>query len=247
MGVNWLSLFSSLLPRNSKWALTEDKDLTKFFKAIGTVLDTSTSYLTSLYDQSQAGMTLSTLKRKEIMYNIPGTDLLSEAQRRSNLAATEADIMPLGAASIQNYLQALGFNVWVHEWWNYAAPPEPLDLEEYFPPIGAGTLIRSGRMNITPHYTSMCGENFMITGENTAVCNGFDRLDAVTEVAGIMTCRVEHPQVPGKYYWPYVTIIGGETFPNFASVPEERKQEFIEIVRRRLPANQWAGMLVTFE
>jgi hypothetical protein len=246
MALNWIQVFQALLPNNAKWNLTDDKSITKLFEAIGNVLNNSVEYLLHNYDMDPSTCRLDRLAQMEKAFNMPYADL-TEAERRARAKAYQTDVSGLGPGSIEQYLQNMGFDVYIHEWWRYASPPNPNDLEEYFPPNGDGVLIRTAGSNITPHVTACCGEDTFCCGESVAACNGFDYLFSELKTEAIESAQVENPLVPGTYYWPYVIIIGAQTFGTFASVPLRRKNEFIELVRRRVPAHQWVGFLVTFE
>lgn len=47
--------------------------------------------------------------------------------------------------------------------------------------------------------------------------------------------------------WEYCFFIGGETFPDFAGVYANRKEEFRELILKSKPAGMWAVLLVNYE
>jgi len=52
------------------------------------------------------------------------------------------------------------------------------------------------------------------------------------------------PNDPTK--WPFFLYIGGENFPDQATVPQARRDEFEDLCLKICPTEQWLGILVTY-
>lgn len=63
---------------------------------------------------------------------------------------------------------------------------------------------------------------------------------------GITFTRKQYiiPNDPTKF--PYFLYIGGQTFPDQATVPENRRDEFEDLCLKICPTEQWLGILVTY-
>lgn len=82
--------------------------------------------------------------------------------------------------------------------------------------------------------TTGCGEPLMLCGEPLALCGEND---------GFEFDRVEYAVPSNSDYYPYVTYIGGETFPDPAFISENRMDEFEDLVLKIYPQYLWIAIL----
>ena len=188
---------------------------------------------------------------------------LTEQERRDRLAALWAANGGQSPKYIQDTLQAAGFDVYVHEWWELPLTDPPvarnpftaLGITEYgcgdpqmecgepFAECGnspgqAGYMLVNKLYTATIDYTGLCGDTLAECGEPTMECGEND---------GILFIRQGYapPTDPAK--WPYIYYIGGETFGDYAAVPESRRDEFEDLILKISPQHLWIAMLIDYQ
>lgn len=268
----FLRVFKHLLPRAKAWRLTIDKTLRQFFAGLAPIGDdvknaADCAYL-DLFPQSTRR-----LSEWEQQFNLPNSSL-TEQERRDRLDAAWKATGSLSPRYLQDTLQALGFDVYVHEWWEPGSEPpvgvkqcvtprnpflyllpsnttpgagvdcgEPLaECGEPFAECGnsSGALgyplvnkIRQTR----PDVVTGCGEPAMECGETRAECGDYNEVtDSLREYV--------IPNDPDK--WPYFVYIGGQNFPDLATVPTARRDEFEATLLKYVRASNWIGVLVSY-
>jgi len=237
-----ITLFKHLLPKGRAWSLIVDKPLRRLFEGLSVVWsDIETyfgqRYLDLLVDDS------TTLSEWEEQFAIT-QELANGADRLARLRSAWQASGGQSPAYVQNTLQAAGFDVYVHEWWDPAQLPtvvvrEPLDYLTQFsnqpaPPLGYAlvnrvTQIRESRVE--------CGEDLAECGEPLAECN--ELLEYVYE-----NKRYVIPADPAT--WAYFIYIGAETFGDLATIDADRREEFENLCLKICPAQIWLGMLVQY-
>lgn len=271
--MDFLRLYQHLLPDGRAWRTTVDKRLRQFFTGLADapsdVKDAADSVWADLLPE-----TTDKLNEWERQFGLPGS-VVSDQDRRLRLAATWRSLV--GGQSpryIQDTLQAAGFDVYVHEWWEPSTPPTPgsfgsptprnplLYLRREF--TGAAFLVECGEAE------AQCGELFAEAG-NSLQPRGYPLVNKITEtvpdilplcgesfveagepeaVCGNYTEFIEKlreyivPDDPTK--WPYFLYIGGETFGDIAQVDPKRKDEFEALCLKISPTQQWLGILVEY-
>ncbi len=83
----------------------------------------------------------------------------------------------------------------------------------------------------------LCGEAEVLCGEPEALCGNYLEFKEVL-----------HPYTipPDVTKYPYFLYIGGQTFPDQASIPSSRQDEFEDLCLKLCPMQQWLGILVTY-
>lgn len=84
---------------------------------------------------------------------------------------------------------------------------------------------------------SLCGEAQMECGEADAECGDF---------LSLVTQEKEYSVPIQPETFPYYLYIGGEVFPNKATIDSKRKEEFEELCLRICPLQLWLGMLIDY-
>ena len=331
--VNFLRLFQHLLPRAKAWGIVTDKPLRRFFKALSNVAAGVKGAADCAYLQLRPEST-TLLPRWEDQFNL-GINGLSIGQRREQLAARWSATGSLGPEYLQDVLQGLGFDVYVHQWWLHpegsgggpinlsiaqcgdslmacgtlvaqCADPDlpPPSSAPGSPPRGSVTPVAPdgfeiqystdgcpvpldprGYLSISttqPTAATGCGEPFMQCGEPLAQCGetfgapaGYPLVNKIPTTVRrtvaqcgepFMQCgeplaqcgqtaagqppfqdeliEYEIPNDPAK--WPYFVYISGPTFPELATVPSSRRDEFEATLLRYVPAHLWIGVLVSY-
>lgn len=268
----FLRIFKHLLPRGRAWRVTVDKKLRQFFAGLSGVGDNVKTYLDEIWLDIFPAYTRE-LPEWEAQFGLPNTGL-TEQQRRDRLDAAWKALGGQSPKYIQDTLQANGFDVYVHEWWEPGTEPAP-GVKECVTP-------RSPLMYLRREYTNVdilvecgealaqCGEEFAQAG-NSIEPRGYPLVNKVLRtvadlliLCGESVSEAGEPSaqcgnfesfidVPQEYIvprdptkWPYFLYIGGETFGDIAQVDPKRRDEFERLCLKICPAQQWLGILVEY-
>lgn len=270
----FLRLFKHLLPRSRAWSLTVDKPLRQFFTALGSFgvdarEEADLTWLDVTPDDTR------TLAEWEEQFALPSSGL-SEAVRRARLAATWKDERGQSPRRLQDTLQAAGFDVYIHEWWepisgrpgggsvNGDETPTARNPFTYLDD-GAGadryvmndggadaqdgdSEAQDGRTNTPLGYPLV---NKILQASESEISDGSAGMQdgGLRAVDGNVTVTYSLQQyaIPtDSTTYPYFLYIGGEAFPETANVPQSRRDEFEDLCLKICPTEQWLGILVTY-
>lgn len=215
--MKYLKLYKHLLPRGRAWSLIADKPLRRFFLGLALVWENVEQYLGEIYFDLFVG---STRALDEWDEQFGFTQKLGTGSRLARLSAAWKASGGQSPRYIQDTLQAAGFDVYVHEWW------EP----EFLP----GTAIEYTGTNYMPSpfdpsaWVAGFGEITTITGENPSGApdyglfeittnTGFAKFSLSTSrfnaLAGetIYACALlkQASSGPVSTYWRVNTLAGG--------------------------------------
>lgn len=268
-------LFRHLLPVGRVFVRFVEKQLDQFLDALANVgaevrdtadlawLDyfpATTTYLAEWLDQ----------------FGLDNSPSLTDQEKRSRLdAAWKATGSP-APRYLQDTLQGLGFDVYVHEFWEPGTEPAVgvnacavvrnplLYLESGGTPSPSSSTIRCGGPD------ARCGNAEARCG-NTLTAQGYPLVNKVVKTisdyevrcgvpdvtcgdaearcgasTGISEVPVEYiiPSDPDK--WPFFVYIGAETFPNMATLTQERRDEFERTLLKYCPTHLWIGVMVNY-
>lgn len=261
-----------LLPRARAWRVTIDKQLRQLLEGLGNAVDDARVFLNGVYLDLFPASTRA-ISDWETQFGLSETGL-TEQQRRDRLDAAWKATGGQSPRYIQDTLQANGFNVFVHEWW------DPDDQ----PPIGSATCTVARnpllvlRRSTSPIVSLVdCGELLAECGEPTAECGnglepvGYPLVNKVlqSEKDNLVLCgdpvaacgepeagcnnfltfiikEREYivPSDPAKF--PFFFYIGGPNFGDIAQVDPKRRDEFEALCLKICPTQLWLGILVTY-
>ncbi len=246
-------IFQHLLPNARAWRITANKQLRQFFEGLTGTGDDVKTYFDDIYNDIDPQKTRQ-LDEWENQFNLPNTGLTTQ-ERRDRLEATWK--LPGGQDPhyIQTTLQAAGFPVYVHEWW------EPITS----PNRPTGGSVNNDVTPVTRDPFAVLSDGTV--GSFTAQDNDSDTQDNdQTAQDGASLTNVGYPLVnkifieisPGvferKNYlipvdplkWPYFLYIGGQVFGTSVNIPQTRRDEFEDLCLKICPMEQWLGILVTY-
>lgn len=271
--MDFLRLYQHLLPDGRAWRTTVSKRLRQFFAGLADapsdVKDSADSVWLDLLPD-----TTDKLTEWEEEFGLPG-NVVAEAARRQRLAATwRALVGGQSPRYIQDTLQASGFDVYVHEWWEPSTPPTPGTPGNPTPrnPLqwlrreftGVTLLVECGEPS------AACGEPFAEAGNGLAP-RGYPLVNKIFETVPdfltlcgepLAACGeteascgnfLEYRETVKEYIvpndptkWPYFLYVGGETFGTLAQVDPKRRDEFEALCLKICPAQKWLGILVEY-
>lgn len=268
----FLRIFKHLLPNARAWRITVDKKLRQFFAGLsGVGEDVKTSFDNIWLDIFPE--TTRELSAWEQQFGLRDTGL-TEQQRRDRLAAAWKALGGQGPKYIQDTLQANGFDVYVHEWWEPGTEPAP-GVKQCVTPRNPIMYLRREFTGVTLRVecgeaTAQCGEPFAEAGNSLSprgyplVNKIFETVPDILPLCGEELAECGEPEaLCGNYFtfreqlkeyivpndpakWPYFLYIGGETFGDIAQVDPKRKDEFEALCLKICPAQQWLGILVEY-
>ena len=269
----FLRIFKHLLPNARAWRLTVDKQLRQFFEGLTTPLGDDIKLFFDLIWRDTDPQQTREISAYEKQFGLRDTGI-TEQERRDRLAATWRYLGGQDPRFIQDTLQANGFDVYVHEWWEPGT--------EAVVGVKSCTTPRSPLLYLRREFTNIdllveCGEANVECGEIFAECgnrlepSGYPLVNKILQTTpdlitlcgeAIIQCGeieascgdyvtfhnscVESivPLDPAK--WPYFLYIGGETFGDLAQVDPKRKDEFETLCLKICPTQQWLGILVEY-
>ena len=257
-------IFQHLLPNAKAWRLTTQKQLREFFEGLTGTGDDVRRFFDFIWLDIFPDTTRE-LSDWELQFGLPNT-LLTEQERRDRLDATWKAIGGQSPRYLQDTLQAAGFDVYIHEWWELprTEPPtlrNPLTYLndgsgaiQYVMNDGAleandGNLESNDGASLTPTGFVLVNQfdETVITaiGDGSLVMNdGSADANDGSFLTGFIPKQYIIPNDPTK--WPYFLYIGGQIFPDHAIVPASRQNEFETLCMKLCPAQQWLGMLITY-
>jgi hypothetical protein len=257
-----------LLPNGRAWRTTSPaKPLKKLVEGLSAWGGDVRASLDTDYDELRPETT-GALNEWEYQFGLPPT-LTANGPRRSRLSGAWRAFGGQSPYYIQTTLQNAGFDVYVHEWWvpgTERAPVvrDPLDYLSrnsdgsltdviacgYPGAVCNGPTMLCGNfvgapglplVNKVPvsvlNLSALCGAALMVCGGPSALANNGVDYSSVRKVYSIPS---------GAQYWPHFIYIGGATFPQLASVPSSRREEFEELCLKIRPLGKWLGMLVNY-
>lgn len=160
---------------------------------------------------------------------------------------------------LQDTLQAAGFNIFVHEWWDpNAAPFEQVQCGQSAAQCGkvlarcAAGLIQRKVRNPFDYAeqpligTTQCGQSESQCGRAGELCSDFLANDTHYIVNKDLTPRAP-PRIPtDPTYWHYFLYFGGETFPDLADISVGRREELDRLILKLRPTQQWCVVLADY-
>ena len=242
----WLRILQHLLPTSVAWTIVIEKLLRRFFAAMASIPTNVETFVDSVFADIDPQRTRE-LDAWERQFGLDPAGLTEQERRTRYDGAWKAT----GGQSpnyIQSVLQNAGFNVFVHEWFE-PVPGRPGGgsvNNDVTPVARIPSVYLSGA---DPNYLGQDGEADMQDGEvaaqdgNQTNPPGYLLVNKIVDNNGD---PVEYavPVLPAQF--PYVLYVGGETFPDVASVPINRREEFENLCLKICPTEQWIGVLVSY-
>ena len=266
-------IFQHLLPNARAWRLTAVKQLREFFEGLTAPLgDDSKTFFDQIFNDIDPQLTRE-LTAWETQFGLKNTGLTTQ-ERRDRIDATWKALGGQDPRYIEDTLQANGFDVYVHEWYdpgseaavNVKACATPRNPTTWLIDSSGSIFYLTGLGEVLAE----CGEAIMECGErisppgyllaNKITYTSRDLISTLGEA--IMRCG-EIEAICGNYSvlntktveyiiptdvtkWPYFLYIGGQIFGELAQVDPKRKDEFETLCLKLRPAQQWLGMIVEY-
>lgn len=268
----FLRIFKHLLPNARAWRITVDKKLREFFDGLSSV----GSDLKTFFDEVWLDIfpdTTRELDEWENQFALRDTGL-TDQERRDRLTATWRALGGQDPRYIQDTLQANGFPVFVHEWWEPGTEPG-VGVKQCVTPRNPLTVLRREFTGATllvdcGEPLAACGEAFAEAGNGLQpvgyplVNKIFQTVPDLLTLCGEPIAEAGEPEaLCGNFFqftevlkeyivptdqtkWPYFLYLGGQTFGDISQIPSTRKDEFEALCLKICPTQQWLGILVEY-
>ncbi len=271
---DWLNVFKHLLPNARAWRLTVDKQLREFFQGLTGIGEDSKEFFDKVYSDLDPQQTRE-LSRWELQFGLGATGL-TEQGRRDRLDATWKALGGQDPTYIQETLQAAGFDVFVHEWWE-PIPGRPAggSIDGDVTPVarnpftylddgssGSPFLMVDGAAGAQDgDALAMDGStqepvgyplvNKILEASDEFIGDGSAQMQdggAAAQDGGVLTiyAQIQYLIPVDPATRPFFLYIGGETFPAQANVQASRRDEFEDLCLKICPTEQWLGILVNY-
>lgn len=261
----FLRIFQHLLPNAKAWRITVNKQLRQFFEGLTGLVSDVRNFIDLIWLDIFPQETRE-LDKWEAQFGLPNT-VIDEQERRDRLDATWKALGGQSPRYIQDTLQAAGFDVYVHEWWQLpviGGNPIPRNPLTYLND-GTGSIqyvmndgaVASNDGNPEANDGASVGPtgfplvNKIISPTVTTASDGYIGMNdgAVIALDGVQITAYSPKQyvVPSdQTKWPYFLYIGGQAFPDHAIVQSSRRNEFETLCLKICPTQQWLGMLIDY-
>lgn len=225
----FLRILRHLLPTGRAWRLVVDRMLKRYLGGLLTgFADPAKEALDDVADDARPALTRA-LPEWEDQFG--GWVEGDEAARRNQVAV---EFLMQGGQSthyIETILHAAGFtNLYVHQWWEpNTFPRVARDPRDY----GNQPLIGQWQ----------CGDPEAQCGNPNVLCDAFQANLPSYLVNRNLTPNAPPPIPDDPARWPYFIYIGGETFPEIAEVPAERRAELERLLLKICPMHLWIVLI----
>lgn len=271
--MDWLDVFKHLLPNARAWRITVEKRLRQFFQGLTGIGEDSKAFFDGVYNDLDPQKTRE-LDNWEKQFGLPSGSL-TEQERRDRLDATWKALGGQSPRYIQDTLQAAGFDVYVHEWWEpIPGRPNGGSIDGDVTPLARDPFLylwdgSAPRQFIgSGHDLAYCGGDDMFSNSQQdppgyplvnkilesnvgPIGSGHIQLFSGGLIAASGADTVSYtqkqyviPNDPTKY--PFFLYIGGQNFPDLATIPSARRDEFEDLCLKICPTEQWLGILVNY-
>lgn len=257
--------FQHLLPNSKAWNLTKDKLLRQFFEGL-TGLGGDFKLFQDQIFQDIFPETTRQLDEWELQFGLIFDASLSEQERRDRLLAAWRAVGGQSPRYIQDILQDQGFPVFLHPWWEIPRT-EPLVPHNPLPLLISGGLpldvasdgtesaqdgraeMQDGGQLLPPGYPLVNKIVVLqgVVGQSDGNPNSQDGRAEMQDGRNFEAYSVFNYVIPtDPDLWHYFLYVGGEVFPDTASIPASRRVEFETLLLKLCPAQQWLGVLVEY-
>lgn len=227
----FLRLFQHLLPRAQAWRLFLGSTLRKFFEGLTGLPAAAREYADAAYGDLFPETTRE-IEGWEAQFGLAPAS--SMEVRRQNVDAAWKSMGGQSPRYLQDAMQAAGFNVFIHEWWEPGSMPRVVrDPRDYTTNPLFGTV--------------QCGEADALCGEPDALCNRFWANETGYLVNKSLRGDAPPPVPDDPTKWPYFIYWCGETFGDPAVVPTARRAEFESKLLTLCPSHQWLVTIIDYQ
>ncbi len=233
--------YQHLLPDGDAFDLTNpDKQLSQYYQGISTTWLDNKQFFDEVW-LDIFPQTTRELDKWEFQFNLGNSASLTTQERRDRLEATWSALGGQSPRYLQDTIQAAGFDLYVHEFWELPKvyPPVVRNPNDFITADGSDPLkgyLLVNKITLTgKNLTMLAGEAIAEAGEPLAEAGQFDEF----------LFELKEYEIPiDEDTWPFFLYFGDSVFPTLKTLPVARRDEFETLIRKITPAQQWLGLLI---
>lgn len=219
-GLNlWVKVFDHLLPRSRAWDLIPEKTLKSFFEGIAVAPKNAQSHLAQVFLEMLPHSTSYLHDWSEQFGSLFDFD-------EDELDAEWAAVGGQDPDYIQNAIQSICSNCYVHEWW--VPGSNPVEARNPIPYVDSSIVLTNDVTDMVPNYTYQFGDGTVFEEDKSVQFGDYD---------GYIWRLKQYPcpDNPNEYtsYW----YVGGETWPDYAHIAPSKLRPLIRMIFKVKPAN----------
>lgn len=248
----WLRIFQHLLPQAQAWRITIAKLLRSFFVGLTGLPTDARQYIDDVHDDLYPPTTRQ-LSEWETQFGITPSAGAIDADRRLHLAGAWQAQGGQSPRYLQDVVQAAGFPLYIHEWWDPAALPtvtardphtythQPLRGQYVCKPTAMPAWVCKGKTDSlgAPQVQAVCTN--WLNNEVFYIVN----LDLTRRAPPPIPYDVSTTPAPGSRY-PFFLTWCGATYGSFVNIPAARRSELEALLKKLCPAQNWLCVLVHY-
>jgi len=255
-------VWKHLLSKSRAFNIINDKFLRKFFQSLEDFQADFRLFVDQIFEDVDPSLTRE-LKSWESQFALAGSG--TEIERRQALDTAWKAQGGQSPGYLQGLLRDAGFDVYIHEWWYYdGLTRHTRDPREYIgdlygtvlgepavvlgePTAILGAAVPGGRyllVNKGPGISYFKPTAFNCVGEPQSVLGEPQAI--IGETSGLRFVPTEYIIPDDPAAWPFFVYVGGEIFPNLASVPAVRRAELERMILKFFPDQLWVIMLINY-
>lgn len=230
----FFNVFRHLLPRGQAWKLTADKALRRFVLGLSQWPQEWRDYADLVYLDGFAA-TARDLDEWEAEFGVE--EAATEDERRATIDAEWKRVGGMDPANFQDTLQAAGFDLYLHEWWE-SGPPyvarNPLNYTE-LPIIGS---VQASALPTQPQASALATQpqaNRFLANEP-----GYWASLDLTQGA-----PPPIPNDPSK--WPYFIYVGREEFGERIHIQAAHRARVERLIESNKRATNWVTTFIDWD
>jgi len=223
--------------------IVPDRFLTRLFNALTNFPSDVRDFFDGIWEDIFPDTTTQ-IAKWENQFNIISSG--TEQVRRDRIAAIWKAQGGQGLDYLQDIIQDAGFtDVFIHQWWTDTGggsftTKDPFDyIDALNNPLPGGGLLL---VNKGPTVASPTYGVYLLAPDSD--CGSIESECAHLE--GFVFIPVEYVLPTDPDDWPFFIYVGGQTFPNHATLSLDDQTEFERLLLTYFPDQQWIGLLIDY-
>jgi hypothetical protein len=247
----WLRIYQHLLPQAQAWRITVAKTLRRFFEGLTGLPADARQYIDDVHDDLYPDVTRQ-LAEWETQFGLTPSAGATDADRRAHLDGAWKAQGGQSPRYLQDVVQAAGFPLYIHEWWDPSALPtvtardphtythQPL-IGEYVckPAAMPAWVCKAQTIAGIPQSQAVCTN--WLNNETNYIVN----LNLTRAAPPPIPTDASLTPAPGSKY-PFFLTWCGATYGTFVNIPAARRNELEALLKKLCPAQDWLVVLAHY-
>lgn len=246
----YLRIFQHLLPRARAWRIVVQKTLRNFFVGLTGLPQDVRQFVDDVHDDLYPDSTRE-LAEWESQFGIVPSAGTSDADRRAHVAGAWKAQGGQSPRYLQDVVQAAGFPLYVHEWWDPTALPTVTARDPHVythQPLIGQYVCKAKVISGVPQAQALCKAMVDSLGhaQQQAICTRWLN-NETNYIVNLNLTREAPPSIPNDATtYPYFITWCGATYGDFVDVPAARRAALEDLLRKLCPQQDWLVVLVHY-